>query len=88
MNCTLQKVLKGEIISVSKLLELFYHIKQLRIEDQYEATYYAKEQIEIIKRIRQELIENLDKKLSIEELLRKRANEQGHISSYFQADLW
>lgn len=24
-----------------KLLELFYHIKQLRIEDQYEATYYA-----------------------------------------------
>lgn len=31
-----------------KLLELFYHIKQLRIEDQYEATYYAKEQIEII----------------------------------------
>ena len=46
----------------------FYHIKQLRIEDQYEATYYAKEQIEIIKRIRQQLIENLDKKISIEEL--------------------
>ena len=26
-----------------KLLELFYHIKQLRIEDQYEAPYYSKE---------------------------------------------
>ena len=38
-----------------KLLELFYHIKQLRIEDQYEAPYYSKEQIEIIKRIRHKM---------------------------------
>lgn len=52
-----------------KLLELFYHIQQLRIEDQYETTYYAKEQIDVIKRVRQQLIDNLDKKLSIEELL-------------------
>ena len=63
-----------------KLLELFYHIKQLRIEDQYEATYYAKEQIEIIKRIRQ--------KNTYRRTLTKRANEQSHISGYFQTDLW
>ena len=88
MNYTLQKGVEGKDYFRIKLLELFYHIKQLRIEDQYEATYYSKEQIEIIKRIRHQLIENLDKKLSIEELLRKRANEQGHISSYFQTDLW
>ena len=71
-----------------KLLELFYHIKQLRIEDQYEATYYSKEQIEIIKRIRHQLIENLDEKTIHRRTLAKRANEQGHISSYFQTDLW
>lgn len=52
-----------------KLLELLYHINQLRIEEQYEVTYYTKEQIEIIKRIRRQLIDNVDKKLSIEALL-------------------
>ena len=67
-----------------KLLELFYHIKQLRIEDQYEATYYAKEQIEIIKRIRQELIENLDKKISIEELLRKEPMSKVTFQAIFK----
>ena len=67
-----------------KLLELFYHIKQLRIEDQYEATYYAKEQIEIIKRIRQQLIENLDKKISIEELLRKEPMSKVTFQAIFK----
>lgn len=67
-----------------KLLELFYHIKQLRIEDQYEATYYAKEQIQIIKRIRQQLIENLDKKLSIEELLRNEPMSKVTFQAVFK----
>lgn len=67
-----------------KLLELFYHIQQLRIEDQYEATYYTKEQIDIIKRIRQELIENLDKKLSIEELLRKEPMSKVTFQTIFK----
>ena len=79
MNCTLQKVLKGKITSASN-----YHIKQLRIEDQYGATYYAKEQIEIIKRIRQELIENLDKKISIEELLRKEPMSKVTFQAIFK----
>ncbi len=35
-NCMLQKVLKGEIISVSNYWNYFIYIKQLRIEDQYE----------------------------------------------------
>ena len=65
-------------------MELFYHIKQLRIEDQYEATYYAKEQIEIIKRIRQQLIENLDKKISIEELLRKEPMSKVTFQAIFK----
>ena len=67
-----------------KLLELFYHIKQLRIEDQYEATYYAKEQIEIIKRIRQQLIENLDKKIPIEELLQREPMSKVTFQAIFK----
>ena len=67
-----------------KLLELFYHIKQLRIEDQYEATYYAKEQIEIIKRIQQQLIENLDKKIPIEELLQREPMSKVTFQAIFK----
>ena len=89
MNCTRQKGIEGRNYFRIKLLELFYHIKQLRIEDQYEATYYAKEQIEIIKRIRQQLIEKpRQKNIHRRNFCRKEANEQGHISSYFQTDLW
>ena len=62
MNCTRQKVLKGEITSGSNYWNYFTISNSLRIEDQYEATYYAKEQIEIIKRIRQQLIETSTKK--------------------------
>lgn len=78
------KGVEGQDYFRIKLLELFYHIKQLRIEDQYEATYYAKEQIEIIKRIRQELIENLDKKISIEELLRKEPMSKVTFQAIFK----
>ena len=67
-----------------KLLELFYHIKQLRIEDQYEAPYYSKEQIEIIKRIRHKLIENLDKKISIEELLQREPMSKVTFQAIFK----
>lgn len=67
-----------------KLLELFYHIQQLRIEDQYEARYYAKEQIDIIKRVRRQLIENLDKKITIEELLRKEPMSKVTFQAIFK----
>lgn len=78
------KVLKGEIISVSNYWNSFTYQTNCWIEDQYEATYYAKEQIEIIKRIRQELIENLDKKLSIEELLRKEPMSKVTFQAIFK----
>ena len=78
------KGMEGKDYFRIKLLELFYHIKQLRIEDQYEATYYSKEQIEIIKRIRHQLIENLDKKLSIEELLRKEPMSKVTFQAIFK----
>ncbi|MFR5556809.1 MAG: helix-turn-helix domain-containing protein [Coprococcus sp.] len=71
-----------------KLLELFYHIKQLRIEDQYEATYYAEEQIRNYQANPATAYRKPSTKNTYRRTLTKRANEQSHISGYFQTDLW
>ncbi|MDO4280975.1 MAG: AraC family transcriptional regulator [Peptococcaceae bacterium] len=67
-----------------KILELFYHIKRLSLEDQYDATYYSRAQIEIIKRVRRRLIENHEDKLSIDALLRNEPMSKVTFQTIFK----
>lgn len=52
-----------------KILELLYHVQKLRSEDRYAAVYYSKEHIEIVKRARKLLIEDLETKIPLESLI-------------------
>lgn len=42
-----------------KVLELLYHATKLRKEDRVAATYYAREHIEIVKRVRKAMLKDL-----------------------------
>lgn len=55
-----------------KSLELLYHVQKLRSEDRHTAVYYSKEHIEIVKRVRHQLIQDLESKVSLDSLV---ANE-------------
>lgn len=64
-----------------KALELLYHASKLRKEDRIAAAYYSKEHIDIVKRIRQLMINDLSNNIPLEEMLRGE-----HISTVtFQA---
>lgn len=52
-----------------KVLELLYHASQLRKEDRIAATYYSKEHIEIVKRVRKNMVSDLSNKISLDTLL-------------------
>lgn len=52
-----------------KVLELLYHVAQLKSEDRAEMTYYSKEHIDIVKRIRENLVADPESKVSLETLL-------------------
>lgn len=52
-----------------KILELLWHVQKLRSEGRYTAVYYSKEHIEIVKRARALLIEDLETKTPLESLI-------------------
>lgn len=52
-----------------KSLELLYHVQKLRSEDRHIAVYYSKEHIEIVKRARKLLIQDLEMKIPLESLI-------------------
>lgn len=53
-----------------KVLELLYHASQLRIEDRVAATYFSREHISIVKRVREQMLSDLSSKTSLDELLK------------------
>ena len=56
-----------------KVLELLYHATKLRKEDRVAATYYAREHIEIVKRVRKAMLKNLSRSTPLEQFLRGEA---------------
>ena len=56
-----------------KVLELLYHATKLRKEDRVAATYYAREHIEIVKRVRKALLKDLSRSTPLEQFLRGEA---------------
>lgn len=56
-----------------KVLELLYHATNLRKEDRVAATYYAREHIEIVKRVRKALLKDLSRSTPLEQFLRGEA---------------
>ena len=56
-----------------KVLELLYHATKLRKEDRVAATYYAREQIEIVKRVRKAMLKDLSRSTPLEQFLRGEA---------------
>lgn len=54
-----------------KTLELLYHASRLRKEDRIPATYYSKEHIDIVKRVRKTMLLDLSSKISLDSLLKK-----------------
>ena len=56
-----------------KLLELLYHATKLRKEDRVAATYYAREHIEIVKRVRKAMLKDLSRSTPLEQFLRGEA---------------
>ena len=56
-----------------KVLELLYHATQLRKEDRVAATYYAREHIEIVKRVRKAMLKDLSRSTPLEQFLRGEA---------------
>lgn len=62
-------------------LELLYHAGKLRKEDRINTAYYSREHIDIVKRIRQLMIDDLSSNMPLEEMLRGE-----HVSTVtFQA---
>lgn len=55
-----------------KVLELLYHATKLRKEDRVAATYYAREHIEIVKRVRKAMLKDLSRSTPLEQFLRLR----------------
>lgn len=56
-----------------KALELLYHATKLRKEDRVAATYYAREHIEIVKRVRKAMLKDLSRSTPLEQFLRGEA---------------
>lgn len=56
-----------------KVLELLYHATKLRKEDRVAATYYAREHIEIVKRVRKAMRKDLSRSTPLEQFLRGEA---------------
>ena len=56
-----------------KVLELIYHATKLRKEDRVAATYYAREHIEIVKRVRKAMLKDLSRSTPLEQFLRGEA---------------
>lgn len=56
-----------------KVLELLYHATKLRKEDRVAATYYAREHIEIAKRVRKAMLKDLSRSTPLEQFLRGEA---------------
>ena len=56
-----------------KVLELLYHAAKLRKEDRVAATYYAREHIEIVKRVRKAMLKDLSRSTPLEQFLRGEA---------------
>lgn len=57
----------------SKYWELLYHATKLRKEDRVAATYYAREHIEIVKRVRKAMLKDLSRSTPLEQFLRGEA---------------
>ena len=56
-----------------KVLELLYHATKLRKEDRVAATYYARDHIEIVKRVRKAMLKDLSRSTPLEQFLRGEA---------------
>lgn len=56
-----------------KVLELLYHATKLRKEDRVAATYYAREHIEIVKRVSKAMLKDLSRSTPLEQFLRGEA---------------
>ena len=56
-----------------KVLELLYHATKLRKEDRVAATYYAREHIEIVTRVRKAMLKDLSRSTPLEQFLRGEA---------------
>lgn len=56
-----------------KVLELLYHATKLRKEDRVAATYYAREHIEIVKRVRKAMLKDLSRSTPLEQFLQGEA---------------
>ena len=56
-----------------KVLELLYHATKLRKVDRVAATYYAREHIEIVKRVRKAMLKDLSRSTPLEQFLRGEA---------------
>ena len=56
-----------------KVLELLYQATKLRKEDRVAATYYAREHIEIVKRVRKAMLKDLSRSTPLEQFLRGEA---------------
>ena len=56
-----------------KVLELLYHATKLRKEDRVAATYYSREHIEIVKRVRKAMLKDLSRSTPLEQFLRGEA---------------
>lgn len=56
-----------------KVLELLYHATKLRKEDRVAVTYYAREHIEIVKRVRKAMLKDLSRSTPLEQFLRGEA---------------
>lgn len=56
-----------------KVLELLYHATKQRKEDRVAATYYAREHIEIVKRVRKAMLKDLSRSTPLEQFLRGEA---------------
>ena len=56
-----------------KVLELLHHATKLRKEDRVAATYYAREHIEIVKRVRKAMLKDLSRSTPLEQFLRGEA---------------
>ena len=56
-----------------KVLELLYHATKLRKEDRVAATYYAREHIEMVKRVRKAMLKDLSRSTPLEQFLRGEA---------------
>ena len=67
-----------------KVLELLYHATKLRKEDRVAATYYAREHIEIVKRVRKAMLKDLSRSTPLEQFLRGEAISTVTVQTIFK----